>query len=33
MKHRQQMLDMEALRFVDPCRNQDTKDIETFSED
>jgi dynein heavy chain len=27
------MLDMQALRFVDPCRNQDTKDIETFSED
>jgi len=33
MKHRQQMLDMQALRFVDPCRNQDTKDIVTFSED
>lgn len=33
MKHRQQMLDMEGLRFVDPCRNQDTKDIVTFSED
>lgn len=27
------MLDMEGLRFVDPCRNQDTKDIVTFTED
>lgn len=27
------MLEMETLRFVDPCRNQDTKDIKTFTED
>jgi len=27
------MLDMEGLRFVDPCRNCDTKDIVTFTED
>ncbi len=33
MKHREYMLEMETLRFVDPCRNQDTKDIVTFTED
>lgn len=33
MKHREYMLEMETLRFVDPCRNQDTKDIVTFTDD
>jgi hypothetical protein len=33
MKHRAYMLDMSGIRFVDPCRNCDTKDIITFTED
>lgn len=31
MKHRQYMLEMEKLRFVDPMRNSDTKTIEEFA--
>lgn len=31
MKHRQYMLEMEKLRFVDICRNSDTKSIHDFS--
>lgn len=31
MKHRQFMLEMEKLRFCDPCRNSDTKTIEEFA--
>jgi len=27
------MLEMEQLRFVDPCRNTETKDLATFTED
>lgn len=31
MKHRQYMLEMEKLRFVDAMRNSDTKTIEEFA--
>jgi hypothetical protein len=31
MKHRQYMLEMEKLRFVDTCRNSETKSIEEFA--
>ena len=31
MKHRQFMLEMEKLRFIDPCRNSDTKTLEEFA--
>jgi hypothetical protein len=31
MRHRQFMLEMEKLRFVDPCRNSDTKTLEEFA--
>lgn len=31
MKHRQYMLEMEKLRFVDNMRNSDTKTIEEFA--
>ncbi len=31
MKHRRYMIEMEKLRFVDSCRNQDTKAIEDFT--
>jgi hypothetical protein len=31
-KHRQYMLDMEKLRFVDLCRNAETKTIEEFAQ-
>lgn len=32
MKHRQYMLEMEKLRFVDSCRNTETKTIEEFAQ-
>lgn len=31
MTHRKYMLEMEKLRFVDLCRNSETKSIEEFA--
>ncbi len=31
MRHRQYMLEMQKLRFVDPCRNSETKTLEEFA--
>jgi hypothetical protein len=31
-KHREYMINMEKLRFIDPCHTGDTKSIEEFAD-